>query len=735
MSKLVIVSNRLPVKTERRDGKLVFTPSVGGLATGLGSFYRSRDSVWIGWPGIATDELTEQDRVYTNQQLEKKNCHPAFLSQQDLNEYYYGFCNKTIWPLFHYFPLYTSYADSFWRAYERVNAAFCETVVDTAEPGDTIWIQDYHLLLLPGLIRERLPKAKIGFFLHIPFPSSEVFRLLPWRTTLLNHLLGADLVGFHTYDYVRHFLASVRRILGYSQISASSLVIAVGDRVVKADAFPMGIDYEHFARTATEPETERKRDQLRDKIGDRKVILSVDRLDYTKGLTQRLDAFDLFLDEFPQYRGKVTLVLKVIASRAAIDQYQQLKKRLDARVGRINGKHGSLDWMPVWYLYRFLPERELVALYNLADVALLTPLRDGMNLIAKEFLAAKLRANGMLILSEMAGAAKELPESLLVNPNNLGEIAAAINTALTMSEDEQIERIQLMQKRIQRYDVVRWAEDFIEKLSSVKHMQSRLDARRLGVSLRPPLIEAYRNGKNRLLLLDYDGTLVSFTANPAAAHPDDDLVKILTALTQSSGTEVVIISGRDKGTLQRWFGTLGMGLIAEHGVWIKGQDTGWQTIEQLSNDWKTEIRPLLDLYVDRTPGSFLEEKEFSLVWHYRKTDEEFAEVRVGELKEDLAPLVDNRNLGVFDGNHTIEVKNAGINKGRAALTWTSKSDWDFILAVGDDRTDEDTFSVLPETAYSVKVGLQPSQARFNLESPREVRSLLRKLAEAGGASP
>jgi trehalose 6-phosphate synthase/phosphatase len=735
VSKIVIVSNRLPVKTERHDGKLAFTPSVGGLATGLGSFYRSRDSVWIGWPGIASDELTEQDRTYTNQQLEKKNCHPVFLSQQDLNEYYYGFCNKTIWPLFHYFPLYTSYADSFWRAYERVNAAFCEAVVDTAEPGDTIWIQDYHLLLLPGLIRERLPKAKIGFFLHIPFPSSEVFRLLPWRTTLLNHLLGADLIGFHTYDYVRHFLASVRRILGYSQISASSLVIAVGDRVVKADAFPMGIDYEHFARTVTEPETERKKEQLRDKIGDRKVILSVDRLDYTKGLTQRLDAFDLFLDEFPQYREKVTLVLKVIASRAAIDQYQQLKKRLDERVGRINGKHGSLGWMPVWYLYRFLPERELIALYSLADVALLTPLRDGMNLIAKEFLAAKFRANGMLILSEMAGAAKELPESLLVNPNNLGEIAAAINTALTMPEDEQSERTQLMQKRLQRYNVVRWAEDFIGKLSSIKHMQSRLDARRLGVSLRPPLIEAYRSGKSRLLLLDYDGTLVSFTANPAAAHPDDDLMNILSALTQAPGTEVVIISGRDKGTLQRWFGTLSMGLIAEHGVWIKGSDEGWRTIEQLSDDWKTEIRPLLDLYVDRTPGSFLEEKEFSLVWHYRKADEEFAEVRVGELKEDLAPLVDNRNLGVFDGNHIIEVKNAGINKGRAALTWTSKKDWDFILAVGDDRTDEDTFSVLPGTAYSVKVGLQPSQARFNLESPREVRSLLRKLAEAGGASP
>lgn len=704
--------------------------SVGGLATGLGSFYQSLNSVWIGWPGVAANGLTEGQKQDIEQQLGDKGCHPVFLTREEVDTYYNGFCNNTLWPLFHYFPLYARYNPAFWEAYKAVNEHFCQVVNDLATSDDTIWVQDYQLLLLPGLIRRSLPRVKIGFFLHIPFPSSEVFRLLPWREELLEDLLGADLIGFHTYDYVRHFLTSVRRLLGYSQMEAGKLVLSVKDRVVKVDAFPMGVDYDHYAEAATSPETQIEVERIRREIGPRKVILSVDRLDYTKGLIQRLEAYNLFLTRFPEYEGKVTFVLKAIASRSGISQYQALKRQLDEQVGRINGEHGTLDWMPVWYLFRFLPAPVLSALYSLADVALLTPLRDGMNLIAKEFLASKHNGKGVLILSEMAGAAQELPEALIVNPNNKEEIAQAIQQALTMSEAEQEKRNRIMQERLRRYNVTRWAEDFLDRLTSVRQLQDRLAARRLTTASRNEVVKAYHASRKRLLLLDYDGTLVPFAAEPEEALPDRALLDTLYALTGSKQNTVLIISGRDRDTLERWFGGLDLTLVAEHGAWIKERHKPWRTFEPLTNEWKEEIRPLLKLYVDRTPGSTLEEKEFSLVWHFRKADEVFAEVRVSELKGDLAPVIENRPFGVLEGDRVLEVKHAGINKGRIALEWIEKRDWDFVFAVGDDATDEDTFRVLPKTAYSIKVGFRPSQARFNLESPQEVRDLLNEFITA-----
>ena len=627
MGRLIIVSNRLPITIECSQGKLVVTPSVGGLATGLGSFYKSRGSVWVGWPGLPSGKLSPEEKSEVNDQLSKEDCHPVFLSQRQLDGYYNGFCNRTIWPLFHYFSLYTQYNDSYWKAYRQVNEIFRAATMEIASPEDTIWVQDYQLLLLPRMLREQLPKAKIGFFLHIPFPSSEIFRLLPWREELLEGLLGADLIGFHTYDYVRHFITSVRRLLGFGPIAAGKLVIAAGDRLVKVDAFPMGIDYKRFAKTSDEPETKREMEQIRDQIGDRRLILSLDRLDYTKGLIQRLEAYDLFLDKYPEYRGKVTFVLKAIASRAGITQYQVLKRRLDELVGRVNGKYGSLEWMPVWYLFRFLPESMLVALYRLADVGLLTPVRDGMNLIAKEFLATKADGNGVLILSELAGAAQELREALTVNPNNRMQIAQAIRDALEMPLGERRKRVSLMQERMKRYDVVRWAEDFIDSLAMIKEMQGQFAAKKLTPEAKDELFEAYRSGETRLLLLDYDGTLIPFALEPQEARPNEELLLLLRTLTDAPGNTVVITSGRNKETLERWFGDMGVGLVAEHGVWIKEPGKQWEMIEPLANDWKTDVRPLLELYVSRTPGSSLEEKEFSLVWHYRKADEAFGEVR------------------------------------------------------------------------------------------------------------
>jgi trehalose 6-phosphate synthase/phosphatase len=722
MQRLLVVSNRLPLTIQEKKGDLYIEPSVGGLATGLRSWYKSSPSIWIGWAGIGRKKIRKEKDIM--ERLQAENCYPVPLSQPDVEAYYYGMCNRTIWPLFHYFPIYAEYSDSFWQAYERVNTAFANVVSGIAKPNDIIWVHDYQLMLLPKLLRERLPKATIGFFLHIPFPSFEIFRLLPWRQQILDGLLGADLVGFHTYDYTGHFLDSAHRLLGYEVAMGQ---VTAADRLVKADAFPMGINYEQFSNVDQDPQVQAERKRFRRKLGDCQVILSVDRLDYTKGITQRLEAFSLFLDRNPKFKRRVILVLLVVPSRTRVEHYMQLKKQVDGLVGEINGKHGTIGWMPVWYLYRSLPFHPLAALYSLADVALVTPLRDGMNLVAKEYTATKVDGKGVLILSETAGAAQELGEAIVINANNQEEIAQALVKALEMPEQEQIEHNRTMQERLRRYDVVQWANEFMDKLLSTKKLQREMEEKGLTSDMQTKLARDFQDSDKALLLLDYDGTLVPFSARPAEAMPGAKLLRLLEKLTKNPGTEVVLISGRDKDTLDGWFGGLNLGLVAEHGVWIKEKGGGWEMIETLTSEWKEEVHPIFESWVDRTPGSFIEEKEFSLVWHYRKANPRLGELRARELINNLSNTIASLNLQVLEGNKVVEVKNTGINKGRAALRWISREEWDFILAMGDDWTDEDTFKALPSTAWSIKLKFGASAARFSLNSPSKATSLLRKM--------
>jgi len=541
----------------------------------------------------------------------------------------------------------------------------------------------------------------------------------------LDELLGADLIGFHTYSYVKHFLESVRRILGYEHTYGE---ITIGNRIIKVDSFPMGIDYEKFANATSDSKVQREIDKIRKNLGDRKIILSIDRLDYTKGIPQRLEAFDLFLDKYPEFKEKVTFIVVAVPSRTKVEHYRLLKKQVDELIGKINGKYGTLGWTPIWYIYRFLPFHTLAALYSIADIALITPYRDGMNLIAKEFTVSKVDSKGVLILSEMAGAAEELGEALIVNPNNREAIAEALREALLITYEEQIERNKVMQKRLQRYNVKRWAEDFVDSLIHVKKLQQDLSTKKLTHEPERKLLDDYSKSNNCLILLDYDGTLVHFAEKPEKAKPDKDLLKLLTSLAHNVKNEIVIISGRDRETLDKWFKHLDIGLVVEHGAWIKGRGKNWETIEPLENDWKKEILPVLEVYVDRTPGSFIEEKVFSLVWHYRNCDAELAAIRAKELKDVLLNLTANLDIGVMEGNKVIEIKNININKGRAVLKWISKKQWDFVLAIGDDLTDEDIFAVLPDTAYSIKVGLGSSRAKFYMGSVDKVRALLKSIS-------
>ncbi len=724
MSKILIVSNRLPLNVVKNHNRLHYKFSAGGLATGVNSVFESGEkNVWIGWPGIPLENISERNRQEISDRLTAKKFYPVFLTNQQVNRYYNGFSNETIWPLFHYFPQHTIYNTDFWEAYREVNEVFCQAVLENYEPGDVVWVHDYHLLLLPGLLREKIPQASIGFFLHIPFPSFELFRFLPWRQEILQGILGSDLIGFHTYDYVCHFCNSIRRLLGYDHTFGRVLV---NNRLVKVDSFAMGIDYLRFTQAMCEPEVKAEMKKIYNKVGEQKIILSIDRLDYSKGIPQRLEAYDLFLESNPEYRERVVLIMAAVPSRIKIEHYILLKKNVDELVGRINGKYGTMRWMPVWYIYRFLPFSTLVALYGAADACLVTPLRDGMNLIAKEYVAACKDGRGVLILSETAGAAQELGEALIVNPNSKEEVKGALEEALAMPEEKQAERNREMQKRLERYDVIQWATTFHHSLSAIKSKQHELQAKFLSLEIEHKLVQDYRQSERALFLLDYDGTLVPFSKKLEDARPDEEVLNLLQALSQKQENEVVIISGRDRKTMDEWLGSLSLSLSAEHGMWLKDRNKDWEMSEPMDDSWKQEIRPILELYVARTPGSFIEEKEFSLVWHYRKADSDLARARLGELKDELFHLVGNYDLAILEGSKVLEIKNARINKGRAAQNWMSE-EYDFVLALGDDKTDEELFAVLPEWAYTVKVGREPSRARFNIDSFKEARSLLKKM--------
>jgi trehalose 6-phosphate synthase/phosphatase len=645
-----------------------------------------------------------------------------FLTENEVNKYYYGFCNRTIWPLFHCFTQYVIYDEKQWECYKKVNKKFCDAIIKIAVPGDNIWINDYHLMLLPTMLRKELPNARISFFLHIPFPPFEIFHLIPWRKEILEGLLGSDLIGFHIYDYVHNFLDSVYNILGYDHTLGE---IITNDRILKVDSFPMGIDYERYTNAIELKEVRRNMAQIRRRMGKYKLILSVDRLDYTKGIIQRLEAFEQFLDKYPEYQGKVSLIQVSAPSRTKVYYYQQLKKEVDELVGRINGKYRTFDWNPIWYFYRSFPLENMAALYNMADIALVTPIKDGMNLIAKEFVATKSNDKGVLILSEMAGAAKEMSEAIIVNPNDTNEVIEAIHQAIEMNEDEQIKRNKQMQFRLKRYNVRRWAEDFINSLDNIKNHQNQLTSKYLNIEVINKIVQDYSIAHNRLLALDLDGTLIP--SNLEGYTPDKELLNLLKKLSNNPKNKIVILSCRQKYDLEQNFANIKVGLIAEHGALIK-RNGEWENIEPLDTDWMTKILPIIEFYVDRTPRSFIQQKEFSIVWNYKNVNKKLADIRSIELKNTLKnmALATNMNLNILQGPKFIEIKQAGINKVRALSFWLDEKNWDFILAAGDDITDESVFEVLPHNSYSIKVGLTPTEAKWYIDSSEKLIRLLKK---------
>ena len=474
--RMLLVSNRLPVTIKKEDGKLELVPSSGGLATALRSLEWGGERLWVGWPGpVPRRERPDIERRLT----EELQCVPVFMSERLTERYYEGFSNRTLWPLFHSFPSEIRYSAQEWDAYQDANMRFCERIVKIARPGDAIWVQDYQLMLLPRYLRERLPEASVGFFLHIPFPHFEILRLLPRHKEIMESLLDADLIGFHTHDYAQEFLGGVRRLLGYNNTLGQ---IMVGPRIVQVDVFPIGIDFKAFSESARSDEVRTEIAQTQKTVGNGKLIFSVSRLDYTKGIVQSLEGFETLLQSSPERHEKVVYLLVVVPSRERVERYASLKREIDELIGKINSKFGTLNWTPIRYIYRSLGFTELVALYGASEVALITPLRDGMNLIAKEYLASRNDEQGVLVLSEMAGAAQEMLEALIVNPNDPDEVAHAIRTALDMPPEEQAGRNRFMRQRLESYDVHWWVSKFVSRLEEVRAASKQLQVKILDES-------------------------------------------------------------------------------------------------------------------------------------------------------------------------------------------------------------------------------------------------------------
>jgi len=722
--RLLIVAQRLPTTIRVTDGVAELVASPGGVATGLAGAHRDNPSLWIGWPG-PLDGLAGEERAKLRERLAEERLVPVELSPEEERGSYEGYANAVLWPLFHYEMNRLPLEVRDFEIYRSANERFADVVASVYQPGDLLWIHDYQLLLLPKILRQRIPDAKIGFFLHIPFPSSEVFRTLPHRESVLEGLLAADLVGFHTAAYMRHFASAVQRILG-KPVEIDR--ISHEGREVRLGVFPMGIDAAAFAATATSPAVLKEAFSLQ-RSSDDKLLLGIDRLDYTKGIPRRLLAFERLLESHPEWRGKVRFVQIAVPSRENVEAYQDFRSKADELIGRIHGAFATPDWVPVHWMYRSLSQDEVVALYRAADVMLVTPLRDGMNLVAKEYVASRTDEGGVLVLSEFAGAASELAEAVQINPFDVEATAEALHRALLMPEEESRRRMRAMRRRVFAFDTTLWVERFVHALESVERGTAFIEERPTAGAILQRLENDLRSEDDLVLLLDYDGTLVKLARTPDLAVPDPELLQLLSALCERPATEVHVISGRSVEDLGRWLGALPVGLHAEHGVFSRMPGAHeWNTTSRLSQDWRVPVLGILEEFAERTPGSLVEQKGASIAWHYRAAEPDFAALQARELRLHLLELLSNQPVEILAGHKVIEVRPQGFHKGRIVehLRDTTAAHAR-IVAMGDDATDEDMFAELHDTDVAIHVGPGPSRARIRLESVDAARGFLREL--------
>jgi trehalose 6-phosphate synthase/phosphatase len=715
MANIINVANRLPVTVGQE-----ITRSSGGLVAALeGVSHDGGELKWIGWPGKAIDDPSERQRIEHTLEQEY-GFSPIFLSDDEIASFYDGFSNSSLWPLLHYLPSKFKFEPAWWDAYQSVNRKFADRILDVARHDDLVWVHDYQLMLVPAMLREKMPSLRIGYFLHTPFPSYEVFRCQPRREQLVAGLLGADLIGFHTFGYMRHFRSAVLRLLG---IESEMTRIRHDGQVTTIGVYPIGIHAKKFKEQLHKQEHAEQVAKLQQEYGGKQLVLSVERMDYTKGIRHRLEAIEMYLEQLDD-REPIKFLFIDVPSRENVNEYQELLEGVEQRVGQINGKYATLHNSPIHFIHQSVSFDELCALYSMADVALVTPLVDGMNLVAKEYVAAQ-DANdpGVLVLSEFAGAAEELFQALVVNPYDAQSIANAISRGLSMSAEERIARVRIMDDRVMRFDAQWWARTFIGDLSAIK---PSIDDSTFIDEAQQTLSSALAHGKHVGLFLDYDGTLRELERDPDRATPSTELQQLLKQLCDLEKVDVTLISGRRCDDLDRMFPHCSFSLIAEHGASMKraGQQEWKQLDRAVSYAWKDEIRKVLSQFEASTPGSFIEDKSTSLVWHFRLADPEFGEWKARQLLDELAVLAANEPVVIRHGRKIVEIAANQISKGAAIKNIVEREKYDLVLCAGDDQTDESMYRLDLPNLITIKIGGGDTLAKISLPNPARFRRFL-----------
>jgi len=714
---VVVVSNRLPFTVTQTPSGPARKPSAGGLVSALAPVLSRRGGTWVGWPGgdfRAEDFASSTDDPY--------RIAPVALSEPEIRRYYHGLSNATLWPLFHSMVERASFDSEDWNVYAEVNDRFADVASAEAEAAGAgfVWVHDYHLLLAPVRVRANLPGTGIGFFLHIPFPPYDIFRLLPWDRDLLRGILSAHLVGFHVRSYASNFFDCVENSLG-ARVNRSKGLIEYGNHTTRVGRFPIGIDFglfeSHAQSAPAQPEVESEQ-----------VVLGVDRLDYTKGIPERMRAFERLLERHPEYRERVVLLQLAVPSRAQVSEYRGLKREIDELVGRINGRFATASWSPIRYLYRSIEQKRLCSIYRDADVALVTPLRDGMNLVAKEYVACQVGDPGVLVLSKLAGSAQTMREALHVNPYDIDGTAEAIHRALQMDEGERRSRMAALRRRERRNDIDAWVRSFLEAADA-----ERMEPHPIEDAEFEAWLGDFLRGHTLALFLDYDGTLCPLQDHPDLANLSPAMRGVLEACADRRDTLISVISGRALADVKAKVAHPSLVYAGNHGLEMEGADIPHFIHEDLVH-YQTRAedlaRELEKLAVD---GAWIEAKGPTLTYHYRAVPANLREPLVRDAKH----VIHAAGYQARDAHHAVEARPPiGWDKGRAVLhvlrtrfgpAWSEQVR---VIYVGDDRTDEDAFRFLAGLAMTFRVGSAdtPTAAARLLPDVESVRALLAWLA-------
>eukprot|EP00474_Spongospora_subterranea_P008669 CRZ09127.1 hypothetical protein [Spongospora subterranea] len=771
-SRLLIVANRLPMslKKDEATGVWSFQMSSGGLVSALLGI-KNVDMVWLGWPGVPVENEKDQEAIHNL--LSAQRCHPVFLTKQLIDLYYLGYSNNVLWPLFHYIPLPIDDLKNsvkMFEAYEEANQLFADALLSIYRPGDLVWVHDYHLMLLPSMLRSVHQKMKIGFFLHTPFPSSEIYRALPQREEIVHSLLSSDLIGFQVYDDCRHFMSSCTRILG---LDTPPTGVQLGRGLAVIGAFPIGIDPDRFTDALNHPAVLNHIAEFKEQFKGMKIIVGIDRLDYIKGIPHKIHAMEQFLSTNPQWVGKVVLIQIAVPSRTDVPEYQKLAKETHEFVGRVNGRFGSIVHSPIHYLDQSIPFVKMVALYCVADTCLITSLRDGMNLVSYEYVACQtaVHGEGVLILSEFCGASQSLGAgSLRINPWDIEETSKAIQYALEMSSNERKEYHRYAMQYVSAHTSQHWADGFLQKLKQTKNVVTvPLVPKRLQID---DVVHAFqsKSSSHRVIILGLVGTLIQRRASGMSydrfqrfAKCNPSALEAIRTLAEAPNTTVIILTSRNREMCEHVLDDTSAWIGAENGFFLKkGRNLAWETIQEpVDNTWMDEVTKVFDYFTERTPKSFIEKEETFMSWHYEDADREFSELQARDLLMHLVagPLV-NTSTEVVNCCKLLQVRPAGVSKGMMCdrilnIVQARNPDIGFVLCMGDFLSrDDDIFeslssavepaqsnrmdtprrmpsTKLPKSCYvaTVNVGAKAGQAKKFVRSSVEVEKIITQLAE------